>query len=54
MKFKKLTALITAFTLTFGLAACGSNKEDVSKKEESKATIATEIKEPVTIEFGML
>ncbi|EJO5347612.1 ABC transporter substrate-binding protein [Clostridium botulinum] len=51
MKFKKLTALITAFTLTFGLAACGSNKEGAAKKEESKATIATEIKEPVTIEF---
>ncbi len=51
MKLKKLTALITAFTLTLSLAACGSNKEDASKKEESKATIATEVKEPVTIEF---
>lgn len=36
MKFKKLTALITAFTLTFGLAACGSNKEDVSKRRSQK------------------
>lgn len=36
MKFKKLTALITVVTLTFGLAACGSNKEDASKRKSQK------------------
>lgn len=51
MKFKKFTAIIAACTLTLGLAACGNKQEDAAKNKEEKVSIATEIKDPVTIEF---
>lgn len=50
MKIKKLIALTMAISLTFGMTACGEKKDSTSNKESDKQ-IATEIKDPVIIEF---
>lgn len=46
MKFKKLVSLIVGCSLIMGLAGCGSKATSAQK-----SGIATEIKNPVTIEF---
>lgn len=53
MKLKRLTAILTSCLLTFGLVGCGNSANtsaNAGEKEET-AKIATEIKEPVSIEF---
>lgn len=53
MKLKKLTALIASCVLTLSLFGCGNGASAKSEqpKDEAKTTIATEIKDPVSIEF---
>ncbi|WP_061996393.1 ABC transporter substrate-binding protein [Clostridium sp. ATCC 25772] len=51
MKFKKLTALVTSCILTLGLIGCGNSAETSTNVKETESKIATEIKDPVSIEF---
>lgn len=55
---KKVLSLVMAAAMTFSLAACGNNakkntadEKTTDKVVEQKTTIASEIKEPVEIEF---
>lgn len=52
MKLKKITALILGVALTFGLAACGGNKDAAKSTDNGKTAESAKSSETVTLKIG--